>query len=776
MVGREVVGRELSDWKRSDEGSLSLTSGFLQPGFALAHASPFRGFSMSLPCVSPRGSDRLSRKSRRHSGRGWAGWLWLWVVLCPALVWGADGQSDKEKSLLAVLRSDAPAAEKAITCKQLAVHGSADCVPDLAPLLANPQLASWARIALEAIPGPEASAALREAAAKLDGGLLVGVVNSLGVRRDVGAVELLTQTLSHADAEVASAAAVALGRIPNAGATQALTAALEKAAGGVRNAVAEGCILAAERLAASDRPAALALYTQVRKADVPAQRQLEATRGAILTAPAGEGLALLREQLHSPEKSNHRLGLTVVREFPGDTIDAALLDDVAKLPAERAGLLVEALADRRDTVRLPGLLSLANTGAKPVKLAAIRAVGRVGNDTCLTSLLGVVATETDPELRQAAEAALAELPGDGVNAAVVAQLAKGDEVLKPVLLGVIARRRIPAVDEVLKSLKGAKPAVRQAGLAALGATVELDRLPVLIDEVVQTKGGDESAVTALKTASVRMPDREGCAGLLAGALPKASPEAKGTLIETLAAVGGTKALGTLAGAARGSDPLLQDLSTRHLGEWMTADAAPVLLDLTKSAPGEKFQVRALRGYIRIARQFVLPEPERLQMCEQALAAAKQPAEQKMVLDVLKRYPSLGGLKLALATGRGAGEKNAALRDEAQSAALAITAKLGAQAPEAKKLLEQLDLAKVKLEILKATYGAGGNVRDVTEIVRKSAGGLPLITLPQENYNAAFGGDPAPGVMKQLKVQYKLNDKAGEASFAENALIILPTPK
>ena len=52
----------------------------------------------------------------------------------------------------------------------------------------------------------------------------------------------------------------------------------------------------------------------------------------------------------------------------------------------------------------------------------------------------------------------------------------------------------------------------------------------------------------------------------------------------------------------------------------------------------------------------------------------------------------------------------------------------------------------------------------------------LITLPGDTYNGAFGGDPAPGVAKQLKVQYKLNDKAGEATFAENALIVLPLPK
>ena len=63
----------------------------------------------------------------------------------------------KEKQeLIAGLQSDSPPAEKAITCKLLAIHGSSEAVPDLAELLPDPQLSSWARIALEAIPGPAA--------------------------------------------------------------------------------------------------------------------------------------------------------------------------------------------------------------------------------------------------------------------------------------------------------------------------------------------------------------------------------------------------------------------------------------------------------------------------------------------------------------------------------------------------------------------------------------------------------------------------------------------
>src|SRR5213076_187163 len=101
------------------------------------------------------------------------------------------------------------------------------------------------RIPLEAIPGKEADEALRKATESLQGRLLVGVINSIGVRRDSGAVDLLSGRLEDKDAEVASAAAVALGRVGNAAAAEALRRALTGASASVRSAVAEGCVLCA---------------------------------------------------------------------------------------------------------------------------------------------------------------------------------------------------------------------------------------------------------------------------------------------------------------------------------------------------------------------------------------------------------------------------------------------------------------------------------------------------------------------------------------------------
>src|SRR5262249_32663973 len=151
--------------------------------------------------------------------------------------------------------------------------------------------------------------------------LLVGVLNSIGVRRDAAAVELLSGRLEDKDADVASAAAVALGRIGNAAAAQPLRKALASAPVRVRSAGGEGCVLCAERfLSQGDGAEAVKIYDEVRKAEVPRQRMLEATRGAIL-ARGRDGIPLLIEQLRSTDKGLFQIALGTAREFPGREVD-----------------------------------------------------------------------------------------------------------------------------------------------------------------------------------------------------------------------------------------------------------------------------------------------------------------------------------------------------------------------------------------------------------------------------------------------------------------------
>jgi HEAT repeat protein len=707
----------------------------------------------------------------------------LFAALAALVVFSAtsaradDAAKAAEQEHLAVLRSDKPAADKAMACKRLAIYGSSESVPDLAKLLFNPQLASSARIALEAIPGSAPDEALRSAAESLEGKLLVGTINSIGVRRDAGAVEGLAARLQDKDAEVASAAAVALGRIGNAAAANSLRGLLATAPIKIRSAVAEGCVLCAERLHHEGKSAeAAAIYDEVRKAEVPKQRIIEATRGAIL-ARKEAGLPLLIEQLRSPDKGLFNLALSTAREFPGGEIDKALAAEIAtaefsRANPQRGALIVHAMADRKETVVVSALQKAAGGGSKPIRLAAIGALGRVGDASCLDVLLQA-AGDSDADLALAAKTALADLEGEKVDAQITVLLANAKGKNYPLLIELVGQRRIEAATpSLLEALSSSDKPVRSAALLALGETVALKDLSILISQVVAPKNADDAAVAqqALKNASIRMPDREACATQLATAVDRAPAATKIVLLDILGDVGGEKALKTLATAAKSNDRQLQDAGSRILGKWNSLDAAPVLLDLAKmGAP--QFRVRALRGYIGLARRFAMPDQQRAEMCQNALDTAKQAAEQKLVLDVLKIHPSKEALKLAISAIEKPG-----LKEDATQATLAIAQKLGGKGLDVSELVAKAGLSKVKLEIVKAEYGAGSTQRDVTLLLQKQARDLQLISLPSATYNEAFGGDPAPGAAKQLKVQYRINGKLGEATFAENALIILPIPK
>ena len=116
--------------------------------------------------------------------------------------------------LIEILKdSNASEFAKAKACQRLAVVGDKTAVPALAALLGDPKLSHYARFGLEPISDPSAGEALRNALGDLKGNLLIGVINSIGRRKDPKALDALARLMHGDDHDVAEAARAALGRI-----------------------------------------------------------------------------------------------------------------------------------------------------------------------------------------------------------------------------------------------------------------------------------------------------------------------------------------------------------------------------------------------------------------------------------------------------------------------------------------------------------------------------------------------------------------------------------
>jgi HEAT repeat protein len=158
---------------------------------------------------------------------------------------------------------------KSIACKRLAVVGTKECVPPLAALLGDDRVSDYARNALESIPEPAAGEALLEALPRLKGLQAIGVINSIRRRREPAAVEALTKVLRRGDADVAGAAAMALGEVSGPDAAKTLERELRSAKGNLRIDLARGTLLCADRMMETDRARALALLDLLSRPDIP---------------------------------------------------------------------------------------------------------------------------------------------------------------------------------------------------------------------------------------------------------------------------------------------------------------------------------------------------------------------------------------------------------------------------------------------------------------------------------------------------------------------------
>jgi len=190
-----------------------------------------------------------------------------------------------EESLLGVLTSDSTRAGKQFVCRELSIIGSGQSVSTLANMLIDEETSDMARYALERIPGTAVDEAMRGALRKSEGKPKIGIINSLGQRRDRRAVRALGRLVGNQDQAVASAAAAALGQIADARATKTLAEAKDKATGKLQMVVLDSYLRCADQLVTDGNKAeALAIYKELQKPDMPKPIRTAALTGMLNAA------------------------------------------------------------------------------------------------------------------------------------------------------------------------------------------------------------------------------------------------------------------------------------------------------------------------------------------------------------------------------------------------------------------------------------------------------------------------------------------------------------
>lgn len=579
-----------------------------------------------------------------------------------------------EAALIAVLDSDAKLFEKAKACQRLAIIGTAQSVPALAKYLDDETLSHYARYGLEINPAPEADQVLLDATETVQGEQLVGVVNSIGVRRDQQAVKRLGDLAESDDEAVAAAALGALGKLAASEAIEKLRSHLK---GSSAVTAADALLTAADRLIREgNNQLAADVLKSVREADLPSHLNVATRFGEIRTANVDVAETMVA-YLDSGDEAIFRVGLELAHEIGVPDADKLLIEQMKSAEGERKVLLIHVLGSRGERSALPAVLELTASEDRDTQLAALQVIGRIGNEKVVPSLLEATASE-DPQVQTAAKQSLIDLPGEAADGAILESLTAASGSPQLALVEAIGARGLSAaIPQLLKLVDVDEPALGAAAIDALGMTVGLEQLDSMLDLLLEAEAAQtrEALAGALQKACQRIADRDQAATILLARAETGSSEAKIALMDLLTYVGGEKAISGAAEAAMSDDLDAADAATRALGRWPSPEVADALLQCAKSG-NPAFQVRCLRGYIRIIRQFGLRPAVRLQMSRQAFAAATRDEERKLVLDTLTRFPNRSGMNMAADQ-----LDNQALRDAACKATVAIGEKLVDTDPE-----------------------------------------------------------------------------------------------
>lgn len=577
--------------------------------------------------------------------------LFLSLLMLPSF-FAFAAETSEEARLMAVLQSDASLHDKAAACAELKRVGTKESVPALAALLPDEQLSQLARYVLELMPEPEAGEALLAALPKTSGSNQVGIINSLAKRHQSDAILPLGKLLSETDLDVAVAAAEALGRIGGGKSLEKLEAALPSSTGHVRAAEIDGELaIANQLLAQGEARTARKTFQRLYDGENDDGIRGAAFRGMILSA-GKRGIVLMSDAIAGSDAAIQGAALQIASTLKGSSVTTALTDLLPKVAAPVQIALLQCLDQRADPSAMQAVASLADSSDPNVCLAAIAALGDLG-DGSVGLLLAQKAAATTGAEQAAARESLLDLRRGAVTTALMADIDSAAPDVRLELIRALGNRAdsspVPKLSELARS---DDDSTRAAAFQALAMLAGPQQIQDMVQSVIEAKSDDarSEAADALGTACQRIESEVGHldASAVANAVRTAPLQARLTLLPVCAGLSEAPVRDALRAALQDTDPQVRSAAVSAVCDTRDAEMLPALIQVAGDSE-QKFRLMAIRGCVRLTTQdetVKIPVATKLQTFKTILDRPLDAAEKRLVLSGLGAIPDEQALALA----------------------------------------------------------------------------------------------------------------------------------
>ncbi|MCJ7676039.1 MAG: HEAT repeat domain-containing protein, partial [Sedimentisphaerales bacterium] len=371
-----------------------------------------------------------------------------------------------------------------------------------------------------------------------------------------------------------------------------------------------------------------------------------------------EAIDIVIDALKSNDPAMQAGAIALVRDIPGREITEALAKHLPNLPAAGQVQLLSAFADRADAAALPAVIKASDSADESVRIAALKAVGQLG-DASSVSLLSGRAAQSSGEEQKAARESLYRLRGQQVDQAILAAIPSAQPDVKIELIQSVGERNIvPGIPVLLETAKDADPStplrdkVQRESFKVLKMVADAKFLPALVELLIKTKNqsvcGEAEKTVAAVAHKIEQKDRQAEA-VLAALAQVVDVEARCSLLSVLGRIGDNSALPELRKALADDDAKIQDAAIRALSDWPNPAPVDDLLKVAKTSDNQVHRILALRGFVRLlGLETGRPAEEMIELYQQAMKLAPPigSGEKRKVLSGLANTKSLAALEMA----------------------------------------------------------------------------------------------------------------------------------
>ena len=504
------------------------------------------------------------------------------------------------------------------------------------------------------------------------GDVRIGIITSIAARRIDEAVKPLAGLITSSNDKPAKAAISAMGLIANEDAAEAILSSMKKVKSSHRLLAEDALIRCADSIAAEGKTdKAYSLYKKVNSFASTDAVKAAALTGMFKTADTNAA-DILADAIKSKSDYVRAQAISLISEIESEKGFEKVVQGTSKLDAVYHVQILNEAANVDFPAVLEFVIDHIDSEDSQVRIAAINAIGEIGTDEEIETLVDIAASSSVSAEKSAARESLYSLKDADADQRIIDMIeeSKNLNITTELVIAAGKRKVADSVEALAEKTASSDNALSREAFKSLGVVEKKADLDKLVELLVDLK--NESARSDAQNAalSVMLSEEAAPAPVVSAVKNAEEPKTIASLMFLLGKTDDPQGLKILRDGLSSSDETVKAAAIRALSDRPEGTVARDLMEVSINSGNKIHKVLAFRGFVAsIPKKSDRSVDENIKLFKKAMQMASGSAEKKQVFSSLSQIANAKTLEMAVSY-----LDNDELKSEAGSAVIAIAGK------------------------------------------------------------------------------------------------------